>query len=176
MTPLIIENGKMPDGANTYAGLDEADAYLSGRGLAAWAEADIASRSAALLRAADVLNSYAWRGNTAAPGRVMAWPRSGMAYAGGEAVPADRVPVRVVQAQCELAGAMIGGDTPLAAVDKSRGPVTVERVDAVSVSYADPRSCVYAGATGYPAVDALLRPFLRPGLGGGFCLKETGRG
>lgn len=160
--PLVIEDGSMPIGANTYAGLAEADAYLSGRGIAAWAAMDEDSKAVTLIRAADVLNGYRWQGSPVAPGRIMAWPRAGLSYddAAETPVPADAVPTAVVMAQCELAGELAGGSAPLAAVNTSAGPVTSEKVDVVAVTYGDPADSAYTGVTGFPAVDGLLRPFL----------------
>lgn len=173
---LTVEDGTMPEGANTYADMDFVNAYLASRGVAGWAEADADSRAAALIRAADVLNSYYWKGETAEPGRVMTWPRKGMCYAGGVGVPENSVPVQVQNAQCEIAGAVIAGDTdPLAQVDTAKGAVTSEKVDVIGVSYTDPSTNSYSGKTGYPAVDGLLRPFLG-GMGGGFGIVELGRG
>lgn len=34
--PLIVEDGTMPEGANTYASVADADAYLLSRGVSGW--------------------------------------------------------------------------------------------------------------------------------------------
>lgn len=173
---LIVEDGTMPDGANTYADMATVDAYYAGRGKAAWAGKSEDERAAAIIRAADVLNSYQWKGVSTVPGRIMAWPRAGAAYADGTAVSESIVPVQVVQAQCELAGGiLLNGADPLAAVDKSKGAVTSEKVDTLAVTYADPQTSAYTGATGFPFVDGLLKPFLGNNSGR-FSIVEVGRG
>lgn len=174
--PLIVEDGSMKDGANTYATTAQADAYLAARGAEKWAELDDDGKTIALIRAADTLNSYNWKGVTAKPGRVMTWPRKGVAYADGTPVKEDEVPLQIVNAQCELAGAIVTNEAdPLAPVDTTVGAVTSEKVDVIAVSYAEPDSNAYTGITGYPAVDGLLKQFLRGGSGR-FGVVEVGRG
>jgi hypothetical protein len=173
---LIIEDGAMPTGANVYADIAYADGYLASRGVSAWADADDDTKLAALVRAADTLNSYRWKGITVAPGRIMAWPRKGMAYAEGTPVPDNIVPAQVANAQCELAGSILADEAdPLAPVNTSQGAVVSEKVDVIAVSYAAPDTNAYSGKTGYPAVDALLRPFLAGGSGK-FGIVEMERG
>lgn len=185
MTELIIEDGSLPVGANSYADIAAADAYALARApaaaeFAAWLAADTARKTALLIRATDVLNSYAWKGAPVLAQRLMAWPRAGVAYADGTAVGAEAVPPQVAQAQCELAAALLNGAEPLAAVDTTRGAVLSEGVAGISISYAAPDSGSHAGSTGFPAVDALLRGFLAASGGcggnGGCGMTEAGRG
>jgi hypothetical protein len=166
----------MPEGANSYTDIAGADAYLSSRGALDWAIADDDTKAAALVRACDTLNTYHYKGQVSAPGRVMAWPRKQMVYADGSPAPMDAIPAQVINAQIELAGNIITDSAdPLAPVDKSQGAVTSEKVDVISVSYATPETNAYKGLTGFPAVDALLRGFLS-GNGGRFGVVEVGRG
>ena len=119
---LIIEDGTMPEGANTYASLELADAYLVPRGL--WeatpedaGDSVIAKKEAAIIRAFDALNTLNWAGNVPDWQRVTAWPRENVPMPGvkskpGEEpafLPADTVPRAVVQALCY--GRIRKGDT-----------------------------------------------------------------
>ena len=173
---LVVEDGTMPDGANTYADIDFADAFLASRGAAEWAVADEDTKAAAIIRATDTLNSYRWKGLPVEDTRIMAWPRTGVVYASGAGVPADTVPIQVKNATCELAGNIVATHTdPLAQIDASVGAVTSEKVDVIGVSYAAPETNAYTGKTGFPFIDALLRPFLKSN-GKGLSVVELGRG
>ena len=66
---LIIEDGTMPEGANTYASVADADSYLAERS-ENWPsapsditpDANIAKKERALILAADWLNTLEWKG------------------------------------------------------------------------------------------------------------------
>ena len=164
---FTVEDGQMPDGANTYASLDDFQKYVAQRDPGYDpSSADVDVESANLIRAADFLNSLRWKGTTAKPGRILAWPRKGMVYADCSPVGENEIPVQVINAQCEVAASMAGQDSdPLAPVDKTVGAVTSEKVDVIAVSYSSPDTNAYSGKTGYPAVDALLASFLSGGSG-----------
>lgn len=175
---LIVETGTMPPGANTYVSLDDYRNYKAQRDPEYDPDAaDSEGEKSTLIRATDTLNSYRWKSVAVDPGRIMAWPRKHMEYADGSPVHDNVVPAQVVAAQCEIAGAIEAaeGKDPLAPVDASQGAITSEKVDVIAVSYATPDTNAYTGKTGYPAVDALLRPFLRGGSGA-FGIVEMGRG
>ena len=128
---LIVEDGTMPEGANTYVSLADVDAYLVPRGL--WettpddaGDSVIAKKEAAIIRAFDAMNTLNWAGDVPDWQRVTAWPRENVPMPGvrpnpGEEptfLPADMVPRAVVQAQMELAGLIYGGLNPLAPVER----------------------------------------------------------
>lgn len=187
---LIVEDGTMPEGANTYASLADVDAYLVPRGL--WkttpddaGDSVIAKKEAAIIRAFDALNTLNWVGDVPDWQRVTAWPRQNVPMPGvmpkpGEEptfLPADMVPRAVVQAQMELAGLIYGGLNPLAPVERGGKVVSMSEsskegdLDVIggdSKSY----SVTYAESapveTYLPAVYGILRPYLRaiPGQSG----------
>lgn len=190
---LIIEDGTMPEGANTYASLELADAYLVPRGL--WeatpedaGDSVIAKKEAAIIRAFDALNTLNWAGDVPDWQRVTAWPRENVPMPGvkpkpGEEptfLPADTVPRAVVQAQMELAGLIYSGLNPLAPVERGGKVVSMSEsskegdLDVIggdSKSY----SVTYAESapveTYLPAVYGILGPYLReiPGKSGMIC-------
>lgn len=68
---LIVEDGTMPEGANTYASVSEADTYLLSRGVSDWPappssdlepDPQLSAKEAALIRSADYLNGLKWKG------------------------------------------------------------------------------------------------------------------
>jgi hypothetical protein len=184
---LIVEDGSMPDGANTYVDAGFVDAYLEARGNAAWLAANDDVRTIALVRAADVLNSYRWKGVSSSPGRIMAWPRKNVAYADATPVPENVIPAQVKNAQCELAALINGGENPLAPVahagkiiseshSVTDGGVDVLGADSHSDSYTYEKGVSYE--TLYPAIVGLLRDFLEtvPGVVNTSACLEVGRG
>lgn len=190
---LIVEDGTMPEGANTYVSLADVDAYLVPRGL--WettpddaGDSVIAKKEAAIIRAFDAMNTLNWAGDVPDWQRVTAWPRQNVPMPGvkpkpGEEptfLPADMVPRAVVQAQMELAGLIYGGLNPLAPVERGGKIVSMSEsskegdVDVIggdSKSY----SVTYAESapveTYLPAVYGILGPYLReiPGKSGMIC-------
>lgn len=187
---LIVEDGTMPEGANTYVSLEDVDAYLVPRGL--WettpddaGDSVIAKKEAAIIRAFDAMNTLNWAGDVPDWQRVTAWPRQNVPMPGvkpkpGEEptfLPADMVPRAVVQAQMELAGLIYGGLNPLAPVERGGKVVSMSEsskegdLDVIggdSKSY----SVTYAESapveTYLPAVYGILGPYLReiPGKSG----------
>ena len=190
---LIIEDGTMPEGANTYASLELADAYLVPRGLWEATPEDtggsvIAKKESAIIRAFDALNTLNWVGDVPDWQRVTAWPRENVPMPGVEPkpgeepafLPADTVPRAVVQAQMELAGLIYGGLNPLAPVERGGKIVSMSEsskegdVDVIggdsksySVTYAESEPV----ETYFPAVYGILGPYLReiPGKSGMIC-------
>lgn len=190
---LIVEDGTMPEGANTYVSLADVDAYLVPRGL--WeatpdeaGDGIIAKKEAAVIRAFDAMNTLNWAGDVPDWQRVTAWPRQNVPMPGVKPkpgdepifLPADMVPRAVVQAQMELAGLIYGGLNPLAPVERGGKVVSMSEsskegdLDVIggdSKSY----SVTYAESapveTYLPAVYGILGPYLReiPGKSGMIC-------
>jgi len=163
MPDLIVEDGKMPEGANSYATVEQADAYHALRRTEAWpihtpdqdasdpdpdpdvggAEPDtepgdpaLEQKQAALAMATDYLNGLAWKGRRAAPGRIMAWPRKDVVDADGYAIADDCVPENVVLACCVLAG-LVMDDTDLQPTLDRGGRTSSEGSGITAASYFD---------------------------------------
>lgn len=190
---LIVEDGTMPEGANTYVSLADVDAYLVPRGL--WeatpdeaGDGIIAKKEAAVIRAFDAMNTLNWAGDAPDWQRVTAWPRQNVPMPGVKPkpgdepifLPADMVPRAVVQAQMELAGLIYGGLNPLAPVERGGKVVSMSEsskegdLDVIggdskrySVTYAESAPV----ETYLPAVYGILGPYLReiPGKSGMIC-------
>lgn len=187
---LIIEDGTMPEGANSYVSLKDADDYLVLRGLwdatpEAEGESILSKKEAAIVRAFDALNTLDWVGDVPDWQRVTAWPRENVPMPGAKPnpgekpsfLPADIVPRAVVQAQMELAGLIYGGLNPLAPVERGGKVVSMSEstkegdLDVIggdSKSYSVTYSEAAPVETYLPAVYGILRPYLRaiPGQSG----------
>ena len=156
--PLIVEDGTMPAGANSFASLADADAYHAARLTEAWADSLAGDKKeAALIRATDWLNrKVRWEGcKTTRKQRI---------------VPSDEVPAEVVEACCELAGFFVEQDY-LAPLDRG-GDIASLSVDVISIAY----NGTAPAETVFPSLSGLLAGLgtVNTGKGGG--IMEVGRG
>ena len=145
--PLIVEDGTLPAGANSFASVADADAYHAARLTAAWTDelAEV-QKEAALIRASDWLNRK-----------------------DGEIAP-DEIPAEVVEACCELAGFFVEQDY-LAPLDRG-GDIASLSVDVISIAY----NGTAPAETVFPSLSGLLAGLgtVCTGKGGG--IMEVGRG
>lgn len=151
---LVIENGSIVAGANSYVTIAEAKAYASARGLALpAADADI---EPLLISAMDYLESKRteYQGTKADPlTQALQWPRAGV-YIDCVEIASDVIPKELKDAQCRLACEQFAG---VAIMPTKTGPfVTEETVGPLTTKYDASR-----GSGSIPdmtAVDALLAP------------------
>ncbi len=138
-------------GTNSYVDAGDADDYFDDRLYAdEWIGATAGDQDKALLMARRLIDQQPFLGERADDNQILAWPRAGI-----EGVDPATVPQAILDAQCELALAMLRDD--LTADDGTRG---VRRLQAGSVAIEyDGR----APEKRLPdAVLALLGPFLTP--------------
>lgn len=142
---LIVETGEGLPGAESFASVADADAYLGDRGHTAWAALAEPAKEAALRLATDHMEAVygrLWRSERRTDAQGLSWPRVG--WAG--------VPVAVRNACAELALRAAAG--PLM---PDQGPaVQSEQVGPLLVAYQD-------GArqgVRFVAVDLMLAPLL----------------
>lgn len=195
MSLIIVEDGTGVRGANAYVDLVTAEAYLVPRGI--WAAtptvttegtddtpptsgpdtAIIAAKEAAIIRAADALNTLLWVGEPCFRFAVMSWPRVGVVVM-GEDVPLDVIPPAVIQANIELAGLIYSGTAdPLAPVERGGKVISksesskegdLDVIGGDSKSYSVTYSEAAPVETYLPSVYGILRHYLReiPGQSG----------
>lgn len=121
-----------PD-ADTYADLDEFDAYATSRvpSLEWYVTATDPQKEAALVGSARLLDSYlVWTGLASSGTQSMAWPRVGMYNRNGFAIPTDEIPAALKNAQSEWALQLGAGDL---LSDNDAAKKNVKRVKAGSV-------------------------------------------
>ena len=89
----------------SYATVEEADLYFSGRGSAAhWFSMTSGQKSAALEHAAKVLDhAYQWKGSPAVNGQPLRWPRKNVIDPDGILLDPGKVPAQVRSAAMEQA-------------------------------------------------------------------------
>lgn len=141
--------------ANSFETLLEAQAYFESRlPLAGWDNAD--SQDVLLVMATRVLNMMAqphkklrrigdtdfyitgrqWTGSPTTTTQRLAWPRTGMYDANGNAIPSDVIPQALKDAQSELAGQLGETDTTLDNA-VSVGGITSIKAGSVSLTFKD---------------------------------------
>ena len=161
---LIVEDGTVVAGAESYAAVADADLYHSNRANAAWAALATPAKEAALRKATDyMLQMYRprWKGYRKDGSQALDWPRTYVyleSFVHGAVgtfpflVPDTTVPIEVKNACCELALRASAADL---APDLARQTLS-ETVGPLSVTY-DRSSQFY---TTYRSVDAALAPYL----------------
>lgn len=160
---LVIENGSLVAGANSYVEVEEARAYADAR--ASTFTGDDAEVEAALIVAMDFLESLRaqYQGSKVDPaGQSLQWPRTGVVIDGWQ-VPITHIPKELKAAQCQLALESAAG-TDLMPTGDGR-EVIREKVDVLETEYAP-------GAGGAPQpylakVMAFLEPLISTGGFGG---------
>lgn len=157
---LTVENGTIVDGADSYVTLAFYQAYGAARG---WTLSGTdAGDEINLRRGYDVLNRrWSFRGEQVDEYRQTGeFPRYIVKDRFEYVTPADEVPVKVKEAQCELAYLIQQGTDPLATITTSK---TMERKKVGPIE-----TEVETVPTGTPrlvAVEGLLRPYLKAGAG-----------
>lgn len=171
---LIVEDGTVVAGAESYVTVAEADAYHTARGNAAWD--DVEDKEAALRRATDyMVRMYRqrWKGIRKNIAQTLDWPRE-MVYTepfmrGGVGeypylvsniiVPAE-VKTACIEFALRAAAAALAPDLERATSQETVGPI--------SVTY-DPAS---SEGTRYRELDALLAPYLESSSMNAFVMRR----
>jgi hypothetical protein len=165
---LTIEIGQGISDAESYASVDDADTYFTNRGITIWGDVTVVEKEQALRRATDYMTQNyrgRWLGARRTIEQALDWPRvnvqitvDGEWVYGFNYFPFDKVPNEVKRACIELAlRASMGElteDTSQAVLLETIGPITTE-YDPYSIRQKQ-----------YPAVDAILKPYLSGRTGG----------
>lgn len=165
---IIVEDGSIVAGANSYVSLADARALLVQYGLNLNADDSIAETQ--LLQGAKYVDSFrdCFQGTKVEATQPMQWPRVGV-YIDGFLFPSDAIPQEVINAQCFAANAVEQG-IDLWQISDGR-ITTLERVEgAVTVEYSD--SSAANGFQSIGRVDDELAPLCG---GSGFGTMRTKR-
>jgi hypothetical protein len=163
---LIIEDGSIVPGANSYATVAEADTLLSLLGHPTWAGLTLEAKEADLAKGFYVVNdgaTYVYDGARTGYGQEGAWPRTGATYGTtGPVIPSNAIPPEMRRAQIVAAGGIADGSIKLTGSDLL---VKSESVDVLSVTYFSPKESIEAKVgpftgVGWPGVTAIVAPLL----------------
>lgn len=169
--PLIVENGSLPSGANSYASVSGTRAYALARGLSlpAAGEAGDAAIEVLLTTALDYIEAFRaeFQGSKLSGSQVLQWPRSGV-YVDGFPVAEDEIPLCLVHAQMRLACYAHANDGALTTVSDGRVVIEESVEGATTTKYADHGDT--KPQPQFPEVDALLAPLFAGGETSGYGL------
>lgn len=130
--PIIVEDGSIVAGANSYVSLDDARAYVTERN--AELPADDGEAEAVLFKAMDYLESFdaRFKGDRVERDQPLSWPRTGVVIENWS-WSSDEIPRQLIAAQLALvlegnAGADHFNPAPVttAQTRKKVGPIEVE--------------------------------------------------
>ncbi len=158
---LIIENGTVVAGANSYVTVAEAKTYATAR--AENFPTDNAAVEALLVDAMDYLEALRrqFQGTKTSTVQELQWPRLSVVI-DGEDYPSDSIPKELKNAQCQLAidSYAVGGLCPTT----DGFAASKEKVDVIEVEYALSNDATSATPT-FPKADKWLEPLFKNSSG-----------
>lgn len=135
---LVIENGSIVDGAESFATAAELVTYSANFGRTI--PADTAAQESLLRRAALQMSAMNWKGGLVSELQTLSWPRVDV-YRENWLVPSNSIPAQIKAGQMALATEVYADD--LNPPEQKNGPVTEERVEgAVDVKYGSPSNYI----------------------------------
>lgn len=168
---IIVEDGTGLSTAESYISVVDASTYFTARGNTTWDALDTgeatAAREAALRKATDYMLAVyrdRWEGVRYIEDQALDWPRAGVVR-DSWSVDIDEIPIEVKRATAELALKSASEDLQ---ADLTQGVVR-EKVGVIEVEY----NKNSPQAKRYPAIDFMLRPFLKSGGGASVQLVRT---
>jgi hypothetical protein len=179
-SPLIVEDGTIIAGANSYITLANADAYHDARGNSTWIDAEEKEREEALIKATDYLiQKYrnCWKGIRVDEDQTLDWPRAGVqtedffepdtgprpALFPGLAfiVDEDEIPTEVQNATAEAAMRSLAGDL----LPDVEGTRSIKRLAAGPASIEYFQTGQGPDEKIFPVIERMLEPYLDPTRG-----------
>lgn len=164
---IIVEDGSIVDGANSYVSVADARIYAANRGVQLPAEND--EVAAMLIAATDYLEAQGCRfkGRKVDCDQPLQWPRRGV-YLCCDPYPTNKIPKDLIAAQIKLA--MAANDGIVLQPNYSASDMVVEEtVDVITTKYADPTAVGLE--TTFTGVNALLASLVNDGSCGGISLR-----
>ena len=131
---LVVEDGSVVTGANTYASIDTVDAYHAALGQATWT-GDDADKETAILRAMRYVENLQWNGTKTAQANPLSWPRDDTYDRDGVEYASNMVPDAVVNALCEAALIELTDQGALRPTQATTGQVKRQKVDVIETEY-----------------------------------------
>lgn len=158
---LIVENGDIVAGSESYESVSGADLYHSNRGNSAWAALTTQQKEIALRKATDYLTQNyrnKWEGFRVSPYQSLDWPRyytTTNDTGGLSLIEPNVIPVEIRNACCELALRSVNED-----LNPDIGRETIsESIGSISVTYSQGSR----QNKQFKSVEMMLMPFLKNG-------------
>lgn len=139
---IVVEDGSIVDGANSYVSVADLQAYANARNIIIATD-----ESALLLKAMDYLETFdgRFKGSRVTRDQPLSWPRSG-ATIEGWVWAATEIPRQVINAQISLCIEIAAGEDPHNP-SAATLPVVREKVDTLEVEYANPGQALKVSKT-----------------------------
>ena len=128
MATIVVEDGTVVAGANSYVTEAELTTYAADRGVTLAAATDVL-----LIKAMDYIESLAFIGDKSSEGQALQWPRNSV-YIDGYYVESTTIPAALKTGQIATALAIDSENSPLATVERA---TKREKVDVIEVEYMD---------------------------------------
>ena len=153
---IIVEDGSIVAGANSYVSEAELTAYATQRGVTL-----TGGTEALLIKAMDYLQTLEYIGDKKTADQPLLWPRRNVTIDGFD-VSSEEIPEELKNAQLALAVSIDEGNDPMATIHRK---TRKEKVDVLEIEYADNS----ASAAIITSVNRILAKLLSGGgVGGGF--------
>ena len=146
---LIVEDGSIVIGANSYVSVAEIRAFCSARGISLpVADPDVEVMA---IQAFDYIESFRsrYKGRTTTDNQRTSWPRSGVVIE-CYSVPSNEIPWQLKEAQSQATGEALEADL----MPNSTAAVKREKVDVLEVEYQD--SVADGVPLSFPKIDSKL--------------------
>lgn len=145
----------------TYADVATADNYLAADFSlnSVWTALTTDQKGQALVTSTRIINRQNWQGEpNPAPGSILVWPRTGVKFADGTAVPSDSIPQQIIDGSILLA-ALIAQTPQIAGQANTGSNIESVRAGSVQVDFFRPTT-----GTQFPTqVQQLWGQFLESG-------------
>lgn len=155
MATIIVEDGSVVSGANSYASAADFTTYLSQRGVTL--TGTYGDNTEILIKAMDFLEGQSFKGYKYLEDQPLQFPRADL-YIDAFYIPTSSIPALLKEAQMEVAKIIDDGYNPNSTIERT---VKSESVGDVSVVYQDNA----AGAAINRSITAKLRKLLSSGSG-----------
>lgn len=152
---LIVEDGSVVDGANSYNSVSSAGTYMLNRTDPNWTSASTDAKEKALFQGGMYLNSLTWKGSKTTRDQSMDWPRVGVYDDDGFLYDDNMVPEDVKTAQIE-AGLLDLGGYDLFPVNTPASKVKRKKIDVLETEFFGSAA---NGTTDFHVLDGLLKDF-----------------
>lgn len=159
---LVVEDGSVVTGANSYADLTAIRAYASARGVTL--SADDPTLEVQVTKAMDYLLSREgdYVGYRTDEDQALSFPREDV-YLYGFAVPNNSIPQSIIDAECRLVMYIEAGADPFATAYDGEAPLKRKKTDVLEKEYDTETKAKHGTSNTTPEVDRILKPILRSG-------------
>ena len=163
---LVVEDGSIVTGANSYVSLADSQAYVTDRGFLDEISGEpIQLTEGHLLRAVDYINAHrkVFKGiKQTSPDLDMQWPRREVEIDEYD-LPPNVIPQCIIHAQIETAIEIAQDRDPFETISSER--ITREKIDVIEYEYDLTQGDGEQPSFDYKTIRALLRPVIDTGYG-----------